>query len=140
MKTIAFTIAFTLLSFLGFSQETKGITITVTIENIKNDSGHILLGLHTNETFMKAESIQSVKKEIKDGKIVATFENVQSGSYAIMVLHDENDNSRMDFEPNGMPAEAYGMSNNQILYGPPQFDDAKFEVADKDLEFDISLQ
>ena len=140
MKTIAFTISFTLISILGFSQETKGISITVTIENIKNDSGHVLLGLHTNETFMKTQSTHSLKSEVHDGKITATFENVQPGSYAIMVLHDENDNERMDFEANGMPAEAYGLSNNQIVYGPPQFDDAKFEVINKDLEFDISLQ
>ena len=140
MKTIAFTIVFTLISILGFSQETKGVSITVTIENIKNDSGHVLLGLHTNETFMKTKSIQSVKIEVHDGKITATFENVQPGAYAIMVLHDENDNDRMDFEANGMPSEAYGMSNNQIIYGPPQFDDARFEVTSKNLEFDIALQ
>jgi len=139
MKTLAFTIAFAFISILGFGQETTGVIITVNINQIKNDDGHILLGLHTSETFMKADAIQKVKSEIKDGKITATFTNVPTGTYAIMVLHDENDNKNMDFEPNGMPQEAYGMSNNPTLYGPPQFSDAQFEVADKDLEFKISL-
>lgn len=139
MKTFAFTIAFALISILGFSQDTKGVTITVNINEIKNDKGHILLGLHTADTFMKTGAFQKVKSEIKDGKIVATFTNVQPGSYAIMVVHDENDNNAMDFEPNGMPMETYGMSNNPILMGPPQFSDAKFEVADKDLDLEINL-
>ncbi|MEZ4792528.1 MAG: DUF2141 domain-containing protein, partial [Gelidibacter sp.] len=108
MKTIAFTIVFTLLSVLGFSQDTKGITITVTIDDIKNDTGHVLLGLHTVDTFMKGKGIQSAKSEIKDGKITATFINVEPGTYAILALHDANDNGQMDFQANGMPSESYG--------------------------------
>lgn len=137
MKSIAFTIAFTLFSFLGFAQGTKGITITVTIDNVKNNNGHVLLGLHSEETFMKGQGIQRAKSEIKDGKIMATFTDVPSGTYAIMALHDANDNERMDFEPSGMPSESYGMSKNPMSYGPPQFEEAKFEVSNKDLEFNI---
>ena len=54
-----------------------------------------------------------------------------------MALHDENDNNAMDFEDNGMPKESYGMSNNPMSYGPPQFATAKFEVASEDLEMNI---
>jgi uncharacterized protein (DUF2141 family) len=140
MKKLVFTIACTFISILGFSQETNGNTITVTIDQIKNNKGHILLGLHTTETFMKADAIQQAKSEIVDGKIIATFTNVKPGNYAVMVLHDENDNGNMDFEPNGMPKETYGMSNNPALMGPPQFSDAQFEIADKDLEFEINLK
>lgn len=137
MKSIAFTIAFTLLSLLGNAQDTKGITITVTIDNVKNDNGYVLLGLQTEDTFMKAKDIQGAKSEIKDGKITATFTDVPSGTYAIMAMHDANDNERMDFDPNGMPTESYGMSNNPMSYGPPQFSEAKFEVTDKDMNINI---
>lgn len=137
MKSITLTIALTFISFLGFAQDTKGITITVTIDNVKNDNGHVLLGLHSEDTFMKRQDIQSSKSEIKDGKITASFTNIPSGTYAIMALHDANDNERMDFEPSGMPAESYGLSNNPMSYGPPQFSEAKFEVTDKNLELNI---
>jgi uncharacterized protein (DUF2141 family) len=139
MKTLAFTIVFTFISILGYSQETKGATLTITIDQIKNNKGHIILGLHTSETFMKADAIQQVSSEIVDGEIVASFTNVKPGTYAIMVLHDENDNANMDFESNGMPKETYGMSNNPLLMGPPQFSDAKFEISDTDLEMKINL-
>lgn len=139
MKTLALTIVFTCLTILGFSQDSEGQTITVTIDQIKNDKGHVRIGLHTIDTFMRAEAINSVVSEIKDGKIVAEFSDVQPGTYAILVMHDENDNGTMDFEPSGMPLETYGMSNNPTLMGPPQFSDAEFEVADEDLDLEIKL-
>ncbi len=137
MKTIALIIAFTLLSLLGYSQETEGITITVTIDNVKNNNGHVLLGLHSAETFMKGKGIQNAKSEIIEGKIKATFTNVPKGTYAIMTMHDENDNEQMDFETNGMPKESYGMSNNTMSFGPPEFSESKIEVDNKNLEFNI---
>ena len=137
MKTFAIAITFLLISVLSFCQEKKGVTITVTIENIKTNDGHVLLGLHTSDTFMKGKSIQDVKSTIKDGKIMATFTNVQPGTYAILALHDANDNQQMDFGDGGMPLEAYGMSNNPMSFGPPQFSDAKFEVGTEAIDINI---
>jgi uncharacterized protein (DUF2141 family) len=137
MKTIAITIVLFLNAFLGFSQETKGITITVTIDNVKNDNGKVIMSLHDASSFMKSDGLQNGESTIKDGKVTITFTNVAPGAYAIMALHDVNDNKRMDFQDNGMPKESYGMSNNPMSFGPPQFSEAKFEVADKDLELDI---
>lgn len=139
MKTIAFTIVFILLSIFGFSQDIKGITLTVTVTNIKDDTGHLLMNLHSAETFMKGKGIQNAKSEIKNGKVTTIFTNVQQGTYAVMAFHDANDNNQMDFQPNGMPIEGYGMSNNPMVFGPPEFTDAKFIVADKDVSIAISL-
>ena len=137
MKKLILTFALALTTFIGFSQEDKGITIKVTIDNVNNDNGKVLMSLHTSETFMKGKGIKDVETEIKDGKVTITFENVLPGEYAILAMHDENDNKRMDFQDNGMPKESFGMSNNVMLMGPPQYDDAKFKVEDKDLELNI---
>ena len=75
--------------------------------------------------------------EIKDGKVTIIFKNVVPGEYAIMTLHDENDNKRMDFQDNGMPLESYGISKNVMSFGPPNYDEAKFIVEDKDLNLNI---
>ncbi len=128
MKTLALVISFVLTSFLSNAQETY--SITVSMDNVLNDRGHVLVGLHTAETFMKAKGIQSAKAEIKDGKISVSFTDLEPGEYAIMVVHDENDNERMDMDMNNMPKESYGMSNNPMLYGPPTFNDAKFELTE----------
>ena len=137
MKTLALTIAFIISVFTASAQETKGQTLTVTIDNVMNQNGNVIFALHTQDTFMKTSGVQTEVSEIEDGKAKVTFKNVASGTYAILTLHDENQNKRMDFLPNGMPKESYGLSNNPILYGPPTFEAAKFEVTDEDKEIAI---
>ncbi|OBX22531.1 MULTISPECIES: DUF2141 domain-containing protein [Bizionia] len=137
MKTLAVIIAFTLTSFISHAQDSlQTYTISVKVVNPLNNNGHVLIGLHTADTFMKADGIQSAKIKVIDGQAIASFENLKPGNYAVMVVHDENDNSRMDFEANGMPKESYGMSNNPMLMGPPIFNDAKFELKE-DTEISI---
>jgi uncharacterized protein (DUF2141 family) len=45
----------------------------------------------------------------------------------------------MDFQPNGMPLEAFGASNNKMAFAPPTFEDAKFIVSDKDVSLNIKF-
>ena len=142
MKTLAITLAFALSSFICNAQKNDTLatyTITVKINNTHNNNGHMLIGLHTADTFMKTKGIQNSKAEIKDGKVKVTFKDVVPGEYAVMVLHDENDNNRMDFESNGMPKESYGMSNNPMLFGPPTFSDATFKVTNENIDMIIRL-
>ncbi|SFZ93901.1 Uncharacterized conserved protein, DUF2141 family [Flaviramulus basaltis] len=137
MKTLSLIIALVLsVTFSNAQEEKNEKTITITIENITNNNGHVILSLHTEDTFMKGQGIQMEKSDIVDGKIKVTFKNIEAGTYAIMALHDENDNNRMDFEDNGMPKESYGMSNNPATFGPPQFASAKFDLKE-DLEMKI---
>ncbi|MCM5664295.1 DUF2141 domain-containing protein [Galbibacter mesophilus] len=134
------TVAILSVSF-GLAQEKdaekQGVSIEVTIDNITNSNGMVLLSLHTEDTFMKGKGIKNLQSEIKDGKVTMTFTDVPSGTYAILALHDENDNKRMYFEASGMPKEDYGMSNNDMTFGPPQFSDAKFEVENTDMEMTL---
>lgn len=138
MKTLLLSIALIFSVTFGYSQD-KGQTITVGVNNVTNNNGKVIFGLHSENTFMKAESIQGAESIIEDGKVQITFKDVQPGTYAILVLHDENGNKRMDYELNGMPKENYGMSNNPMSYGPPQFTDAKFIVTNEDLDLLIRL-
>jgi uncharacterized protein (DUF2141 family) len=136
MKNVILTIAFVCSLTFGFAQD-KGITITVTVDNLTSDKGKASFSLHTSETFMKGGGIMNASSEIKDGKAVITFINVKPGEYAILGMHDANENGRMDFRENGMPLESYGTSNNVMAFGPPQYEDAKFIVEDKDLELNL---
>jgi len=137
LKTIAVFILSITFSFAQTSTETvKGQTITVVINDIKSNTGKVVFALHTKDTWMKSQGVQSEAVSIIDGKATIIFKNVTSGTYAVMALHDKNENNKMDFD-NGMPKENYGMSNNPLSYGPPQFSEAKFEVKTEDLEFKI---
>ena len=136
MKTLFLTFALVLTSLFSFSQD-SGVTLTLTIDNVISDKGNVKMALHTVDTFMKGKGLDNGQSEIKDGKVTITFENVKPGDYAIIAFHDENENNKMDFRDNGMPLESYGMSNNVMSFGPPQYDDAKFTITDKDLELNI---
>jgi len=137
MKTLGLFLGLCLTLLTTYSQDTQGVSVTVTIENVLNSNGQILGGLHTVDTFMKGQGVDGFMNDAKAGEMTFTFENVTPGSYAVSILHDENSNMAMDFESNGMPKENYGMSGNAMEMGPPTFDGAKFEVADKDLELKI---
>ena len=116
MKTLTLIIAFVLSVTFTNAQEAKtGQTITVNIDKLQSEAGHILVSLHTENTFMKGNGIKDAKSKIVDGKVTVTFENIAAGTYAILVLHDINDNNQMDFEPNGMPKESFGALQFQIL-------------------------
>ena len=135
MRTSILTIALIFISALSFSQD--GVTITVTVNNVPNNEGVVAMALHNKNTFMKAAPLQGKSSEIKDNSVIITFENVTPGEYAVLGNHDANNNGKMDFRENGMPLEAYGASNNVMNFGPPIFDDAKFNVTDKNIELNI---
>ncbi|MEM7711519.1 MAG: DUF2141 domain-containing protein [Pseudomonadota bacterium] len=56
--------------------------------------------------------------------------DLPAGEYGISVIHDENDNRRLDKGFIGLPAEGVGFSNNaKATFGPPKFKKARFPVA-----------
>lgn len=146
MKTILLSLTLAITNLIVTAQSTtssetvaksEGTTITVTV-SVHTTGGHVLFGLHDESTFMK-EPLEGASGDIIDGKSTITFKNIAPGTYGVLVVHDKNDNKRMDFEPSGMPKESFGMSNNPMSYGPPQWSEAKFEVADQPVEIDIRL-
>ena len=145
MNHLALILALIIFSLTSVAQEdnTKKeeqlANITVVINKTRNNNGKMLLALHNEQTFMKGEGIQHAKEAIIDGKVTVTFKNVPQGEYAIMVLHDENENNRMDFDEHRMPKEDYGVSNNDMSFGPPQFSSAKFKVVSEDITMEIRL-
>ena len=62
------------------------------------------------------------------------------GVYVIAIYHDENGNQKFDRTRLGLPAEAYGFSNNpNTLFGLPSFDSVRLEVPRSGLTAHIHL-
>ena len=113
-------------------------TITATVLNISSDKGIVKFALY-NKTNFRLKPLQSEIGNIENGKTTITFKEVAGGEYAIVCYHDKNSNDKMDFQPNGIPLEVYGASNNVMNFGPPRFDDAKFTVVDKNVSLEIKF-
>lgn len=133
-KLLVCTFALGSMLLLSAQKEVANQTITVIIENVLNDEGSLLAGLHTADTFMKSEAVQGIVEVAKKGEVTLTFENVAPGAYAIVVLHDKNDNKRMDYQSNGMPLEAWATSGSSISFGPPRFEECKFVVLEEPVQ------
>jgi len=136
MKTVALILGLVFTTTVLQAQDATGVDVTVIIENVLSDEGKVVGSLHTQETFMKGAGIQNAVIDAVEGEQSITFKNVAPGTFALLFLHDKNENSRMDFEANGMPKESFATSGDMV-YGPPSFEASKFEVADTDLEVRI---
>jgi len=132
-----------LISSMIFAQTTpknleEGISVTVSAINALSDNGTVNFAFYDEENFMK-QPIYAKSASVENGKSTVVFENVPQGNYAIICFHDENENNSMDFDENRMPIESYGLSNNKMNFGPPEFQSAKFEVNSNALILEIKF-
>lgn len=117
-------------------KSTEKSSITVVVPNVTSNKGTVNYALYTEEGFMVAP-VQTQVSSVVNKKSTVIFKDVKPGEYAIICFHDANGNKKMDFDEGRMPLEDYGVSNNPMSYGPPQYDVAKFVVSDKDVTLEI---
>jgi len=112
----------------------QSIELTVKVQEIKGDKGTVIVQLFKgseNYKNAKAEAIKAVPAKTGMGSF--NFDNLVAGSYTIRVLHDENNNKKMDTNVFGIPNEGYGFSNEAVgNFGPPKYKDMVFIIAKND--------
>lgn len=125
MKKCIFCIIILISSF-AFCQN---LTLTINVSGFKNNKGKILVGVYNKEGDFLKKVIYGKSGTIVDKKAQIVFENVPSGTYAVTLYHDENENNKLDTNIVGIPKESYGASNDaKGFMGPPKYNDAKFEL------------
>jgi uncharacterized protein (DUF2141 family) len=73
------------------------------------------------------KALKGAQSKIAGGKAVCEFAALAPGIYAVGMIHDENDNKKLDTNWIGLPAEGYGTSRDaKASFGPPRFKDAAF--------------
>ncbi|MBL7746796.1 MAG: DUF2141 domain-containing protein [Chitinophagaceae bacterium] len=132
MKTVFLSILLSLLALAGFSfmrVPEEGIKVSVT--NLRNNNGHVLISLFREGSGYPDEPEKAIRKGrviIKDNKAWIIFTGIPAGSYAVAILHDENDDQKMNKNGLGLPKEGYGFSNNVMgAFGPPSYSRASFK-------------
>ncbi|MDZ4715385.1 MAG: DUF2141 domain-containing protein [Cytophagales bacterium] len=128
MKTIFWTAwVIMVLSHRGVDAQNS---IQVIIDEVKNDQGAIIVGIFSDqETFLKKPIIGKTVRAAA-GQVVVLFDNVPAGEYAVSVIHDTNENGKLDSNFFGIPTEGFGFSNDAMgMFGPPSFDKARVAVS-----------
>ena len=104
--------------------------LIVTVTNMENDKGQVRAVLFNGEEGFPDESekaFRSISVPAESSKTTFAFENVPYGEYALSLLHDENENGKMDTNLFGYPQEGYGVSNNITnMLGMPTYEKARF--------------
>jgi len=79
--------------------------------------------------------------KVRNAEARCDFEGIPSGTYALVVLHDENMNGKMDINWLRVPKEGYGFSSDaKAAFGAPSFSDASFVYDGKTLDLTITLR
>ncbi|MFT4697997.1 MAG: hypothetical protein ACI9SJ_001130 [Flavobacteriaceae bacterium] len=116
-------------------------TVEVSITNFGSNDGNVYISLHDSEANFLEKGMVSKKSEINKQKANFTFSELPDGTYAVSCFHDEDNNGKMNMIMGMIPLEDYGTSNNApARFGPPKWNDAKFEVSNGEIvKLDIKL-
>ncbi|WP_376697264.1 DUF2141 domain-containing protein [Wenzhouxiangella sp. EGI_FJ10305] len=114
------------------------------ILDIKNSTGTVACALFDAPEGFPTEFLRHATRimmmKIEDTKGRCDFLNIEPGTYALAVIHDENMDGKMDTNWLGAPTEGYGFSAKaKISMSAPSFEDASFSYDGKDLNLTIGL-
>lgn len=140
-NTILISLAFIILSSISIKKET--FSLTVEVSDLRNSKGTILFALYNRKDAFPDEHYQKYFKKLTgkiiNGNSIITFKNIPEGKYAINILHDENNDGKID-KGFIFPTEGIGFSNFKSLgfANKPNFEKASFNViTDKTLKIKI---
>jgi uncharacterized protein (DUF2141 family) len=138
-------LVFVNLSTVTFAQSSSCPGIHVKVLDIRNSTGTVDCSLFDSPGGFPTEVLLSATKvmvmKVRNTKARCDFEDIPPGTYALVVIHDENMNGKLDTNWLGIPTEGYGFSNDvKALLGSPSFSAASFKYAGGTLDLTISLR
>ena len=149
--SIVFAICVIGLVGYGFTSQTNSDLgeLTVSVKGFKNANGQMGICLFQKgdgfpghyENGLKADFTKITAGSNGVGATATyIFHKLAFGTYAITVFHDENNDKVLNTNFIGIPKEGVGISNNpKSRFGPPSFNDSKFNFSKHDQKIEIVL-
>lgn len=105
-------------------------TIQLEVSDFRNNQGTLNCRLFTKASdFPEGDGVQTVRVPITGRSSSCSFPNVEPGTYAVAVVHDEDANGRLDKNFVGVPREGYGVSNNKTYaLSMPKWSESQFVI------------
>ncbi len=118
--------------------------VVITIKDMRSTEGVVRACMTTKEEiFPKCrKDPASHRTVVKAGESVTIrFTDVEPGTYAVALLHDENNDGKANRALGMMPKEGYGFSRDaKVRMGPPKFRDAVFRHTGEDQALTIAMR
>ncbi|MFP4164981.1 MAG: DUF2141 domain-containing protein [Chitinispirillaceae bacterium] len=107
--------------------------LTVKMRGFRSTGNTVLVGLYGEKNasgFPRREkALTGSKAEVESEEETLSFKGLKPGTYAVAVLHDEDNNGKMSTNFLRIPKEGYGFSNNaEVKMKAPSFEQASFEL------------
>lgn len=116
--------------------------LVVLVSGVRSTRGSIRIKVHHHDRdFPASKDVIARELAPADSATVSfAFPALPHGTYAVVVLHDEDDDSILDRGLLGRPVEGIGFSNGaRVRFGPPSFEDAAFELRTSRLELAVEV-
>ncbi len=133
---------FALISFDSPIQD-ESYALTINVEELRNSDGAVQFALYNTDGSIPDQKFKAFykmeKAKINNGASRLTFNDLPKGRYAVNVLHDENENGKID-KGFILPIEGIGFSNYESigLSNRPNFSKASFEM-DSDTTVSVKI-
>lgn len=112
------------------------------ITQIKSNEGKLMINILGSEAEYNddAAAIASIMIPAQKDSVSVCVDAFNTGFHGIRVFHDVDNDGELASNLVGMPTEPWGMSNNaKGSFGPPSWDDMKFEVTESGAKQSIQL-
>ena len=121
----------TMICMPTFAQEAT-YPLTVNVSGGKPGVGQAVLSLFSSsESYPKHPLREETRLVDGEGQTTFVLGQLRPGTYAVVVVHDEDGNGKLNRGFLGIPTELVGFSNNaKILFGPPSFDKTSFVLSE----------
>lgn len=119
--------------------------IHVKILDIRNSAGTVACALFESPAGFPAEFLHSATNvmiiKIRKAQARCDFMDIPPGTYAMVVIHDENMNGKLDTNALGIPREGYGFSKDAKKFlGTPSFSAASFKYDGRNVDLMMKLR
>jgi uncharacterized protein (DUF2141 family) len=105
--------------------------LDVQVDNLRSSKGMIRICLTADPKNFPGciDDADALTRSIPASARTTSFPGLPQRGYALAIIHDENNNSKLDTFA-GIPREGYGFSRNAaVKFGPPRFDAARFMLS-----------
>jgi uncharacterized protein (DUF2141 family) len=121
-----------LLAALPAAAQAELPNLTVHVSGAEPPTGNLEVTVFdSEETYLKTAYLQRSGPADENGEWSTVFAAVPEGEYAVVVVHDANDNQKFDNGLFGFGGERFAFSNQaSALFGRPSFSKASFELTE----------
>ncbi len=116
-----------LLSLFILNQSSTNYDLTINVKGFPSSKGDAYIGIYrvSDDFPVFGKQYKGKTTTISGNVSQVVFSGIPSGSYAVAVYHDRNNNNVLDKNYLGIPTEAYGFSNNaRRTFSAPSFSEA----------------